>query len=388
VEEYGMTNKRHGFTLTELLMVIPISAVLVRLSLQPVQQAREAERRTQCKNNLKQLGLALHNYHDVHNMFPPGYVFDTNRTGAMFSGNMWGWNTFILPMMDQAPVYNQINFNQGFPGGLVAAGTDQSEGVTPGISLHGPEMTIISSLRCPSDRGLPSVFYRGSGADGNNGTARVLGGRSNYAGVNGGLLIDTATTARPLGAQGGTFGGNSKVGLRDMTDGSSNALVVGERYFKEVSGRRVGLQVLWAGVRGVDTSLPSTTHYANSIALVVGQTHTGINMLPYVTVAGSGGNGDAAYHCTNCAQVNVPTGANLVLTTVSAQNAADTSGYEGSRSGRATAEPLWHGFGSDHAGGAQFLLGDGSVRFISQNVDRNTYSRLGTIRDGNVIGEF
>src|SRR5579872_5730558 len=98
----GQPDDRRGFTLIELLVVIAIIAVLVALLLPAVQQAREAARRVQCKNNLKQLGLALHNYHDVtSNTFPPGYV-NTNSDGG------WGWMSMLLPHLDQGPLYNML----------------------------------------------------------------------------------------------------------------------------------------------------------------------------------------------------------------------------------------------------------------------------------------
>src|SRR5689334_22501621 len=107
---------RRGFTLIELLVVIAIIAVLIALLLPAVQQAREAARRTQCKNHLKQLGLSLHNYHDTVNTLPPGYI-DVTQSGA-FCG--WGWMTMMLPHNDQAALYNRFtnsatmpNFNSG-----------------------------------------------------------------------------------------------------------------------------------------------------------------------------------------------------------------------------------------------------------------------------------
>lgn len=357
-----MRQKRRGFTLIELLVVIAIIAVLIALLLPAVQQAMEAARRSQCKNNLKQLGLALHNYHDTYNTFPPGWVYDPNRTAAQFGGNMWGWNSFLLPYMDQAPVYNQINFSVGFAGGLTAAGVDQAEGAG---SLHGPELTYLDILKCPSDRGLKQTFYRGSGVGTSNGGARALGGTSCYAGVNGGLFADF-TAPNTMSNQGGTFGGNSKIGIRDMSDGTTNVAVVGERSMKEQSSRRCGLKSMWAGIRTVDITL--ATQYANSYPLCVRNTLVPINSLPIVTQAGSGGVGDQAYWSPL------------------AQNSANF--YEQSGSGKGIPDPYWHGFGSEHVGGAHFLLGDGSVRFISQNVDATTYARLGTMKDGNVLGDF
>jgi prepilin-type N-terminal cleavage/methylation domain-containing protein len=107
-------SKRSGFTLIELLVVIAIIAVLIALLLPAVQQAREAARRSQCKNNLKQIGLALHNYHDMANSFPIGVNSSFIGTG----GQRWGvsfW-TLLLPYLDQAPVYNQFSFNGPSPG--------------------------------------------------------------------------------------------------------------------------------------------------------------------------------------------------------------------------------------------------------------------------------
>lgn len=385
----NMVKRRRGFTLIELLVVIAIIAVLIALLLPAVQQAREAARRTQCKNNIKQIGLALHNYHDSYNLFPPGFVYDQNRTAATFAGNMWGWNAFILPMMDQGTVYNQCNFNIGFAGGLTSAGLETNEAGVSGAATHGAEFTIIPTLRCPSDRGLPQTFYRGT--TGSNSNARGLGGRTNYVGVNGGDpttggFIDVVlppTPAAPITpSNGGTFGGNTKNGIRDMLDGTSNTLVVGEKRFKELSSRRVGLNAIWAGIRNTDMTgalLPG-----NSVCLALGTTRVPMNGLPFVNAGG--GVGDAIYTIPNAQYPSVPIQNATSVTNALAQNAAGQ--IESGGSGKLIADPLWHGFGSDHTGGCHFLLGDGSVRFISQNINSVTYMNLGFVADGNILGDF
>src|SRR3954463_8669310 len=101
---------RFGFTLIELLVVIAIIAILIALLLPAVQQAREAARRTQCKNNLKQIGLALHNYHDVFGCIPPGYIdIGTPNSPTVYDGG-WSWASMILPQIDQAPLFNSFDF--------------------------------------------------------------------------------------------------------------------------------------------------------------------------------------------------------------------------------------------------------------------------------------
>src|SRR5688572_17707501 len=104
-----MRLRRRGFTLIELLVVIAIIAILIALLLPAVQQAREAARRTQCKNNMKQLGLAFHNYHDSHKRFPMSYVaFVTPANGSQDVDFNWGYMTMLLPFIDQAPLFNQL----------------------------------------------------------------------------------------------------------------------------------------------------------------------------------------------------------------------------------------------------------------------------------------
>jgi prepilin-type N-terminal cleavage/methylation domain-containing protein len=299
--------RRGGFTLIELLVVIAIIAVLVALLLPAVQQAREAARRTQCKSNLKQIGIALHSYHEVHNTFPPGWIA-VNAFGfpsAHDGGSGIGWASMILPQLEQTNLWQQFR---------------------PGLWLGDPGNAAFRSAelpiyRCPSDP--QPAFFDLHEEGGDEVLARLP--VANYVGVFGteelhGCENDpgdapVSRTGQCMGD--GMFYHNSKVRLADVTDGSSNTLMVGER--------RTDRMQDW-----------------------------------YSTWPGMIAEGEEAFQRILGAADHPPN------------------------------DPLMHfdDFSSQHTGGAQFVLGDGSVRFISANVDGNVYRATATISGGETVGEF
>lgn len=322
-----------GFTLVELLVVIAIIGVMVGLLLPAVQAAREAARRMQCSNNLKQLGLALHNYHDTMQIFPPGVVRQTNPANATgddgnetFPNNPeWVWSAMILPQIEQGNLFESLGIGRGRTMTAVFADTTS---VPTGLQLL---QTPLPAFECPSDPG-PALNDNRKFAQVTGPQPMPSGGyslsKSNYPG-NGGNEGDT-----------GFFGKNSRTGMRDIVDGLSNTLMVGER-----------------------------------ASLLLNQTAQ-----PYAAVwAGRGGNSEAQ---------NVKTSAYRGYTAYKINSGVSDTGV------------TWpdEGFGSLHPGGAQFVLGDGSVRFISETInwtpldtplDRlGTYNRLGRRDDGTPIGEY
>ncbi|MFK7777241.1 MAG: DUF1559 domain-containing protein, partial [Gimesia sp.] len=198
-----MRIQKRGFTLIELLVVIAIIAILIALLLPAVQQAREAARRSTCKNSLKQIGLALHNYLDTHSTFPPGITRANQHPYAGVSGWNTGkvlWSAFILPYMDQGPLYNKIDFSMPDPGKNANNADVRS--------------VKLSIYRCPSDPGTtgssigPSNY---TACVGNSPLGSVSGGGSSYQ--NNGTSV---------------FFTDSKTKIRDITDGTSNTMMISE----------------------------------------------------------------------------------------------------------------------------------------------------------------
>jgi prepilin-type N-terminal cleavage/methylation domain-containing protein len=318
------TKRRIGFTLIELLVVIAIIAVLIALLLPAVQQAREAARRSQCKNNLKQLGLALHNYHDTLNVFPPGGLFP--RRASFFA--------LLLPYIDQAPAYNQLNFSSSF---TVNGGT-----ITPAMTAFLPTIRV-PLLSCPSSE-LTSYSTDGSG-DG------LTVQRSNYVGISGAAL-DPANTANPplvtasvygWFVNNGVLGLNSKVQMRDIVDGTTNTIMVAEQGRPRTDNSDVRSSNwgggAWAGCYHSyeGGSVPaSDDQFTNNLTNV--------------------------YYAIN----NMATG----LTN------ADTP-YKSST-------PI----SSRHVGGAHVLRCDGSIVFLSENINLATLMKLAHKSDGQVLGEY
>lgn len=188
--------RRCGFTLIELLVVIAIIAVLIALLLPAVQQARESARRSQCKNNLKQMGLAVHNYHDVHNQFPPGGIDGGGRNKATH------W-VFILPYMEQGSLYNQFRFE-----------VDMSDPVN-----YDAKATPVASYFCPSfPRTQRAVIT-------NPPDHNYDGARNDYAFNHGVGHCHSASAAHMTGVA----NLNSSLGVQHITDGTSNVILIGEK---------------------------------------------------------------------------------------------------------------------------------------------------------------
>jgi len=200
--------KRTAFTLIELLVVIAIIAVLIALLLPAVQQAREAARRTQCRNNMHQIGLALHNYHDTHSCFPPGNVIGS--AGWADPGSQHSWMTQILPFLDEAALYNSYNFSR--PSVVVNNGAGDEVNRTVRCTKLGQFCCPSDALTRPSSINAPCVSQP---------TAHAPCSYVGCAGPN-------PNYGLPALAGQGFFGLNSHVRLRDIRDGSSQTFAAGE----------------------------------------------------------------------------------------------------------------------------------------------------------------
>ncbi|QDT65393.1 DUF1559 domain-containing protein [Calycomorphotria hydatis] len=350
---------KFGFTLIELLVVIAIIAILIALLLPAVQQAREAARRSQCKNNLKQLGLALHNYHDAHNIFPRGN-FEKANTNCGYGGYSYtgiSAHTMLLPYVEQTAVYNEFDFNQAF---------DQSPN-------RDAKTARITTFLCPSD--LDRIP---------NGTSRNLGPGNNYV-LSGGANIWWFTngcgypdpTPAQIDHQNGMFNYRVNVRMRDVTDGTSNVIAASEHIKGNGLGWTAADYEEGSTIRGA--AKPGGT--PNSF-LSQAQINAWLSVCETRSSAGSNGpRGDtgANWASGNLGQTIFNTLANPntefgTCITCASCNASDGQGFFSAR--------------SRHIGGVNVLMADGSSHFISDNIDNGTWQMLGARNDGGVVGEF
>ena len=337
-----------GFTLIELLVVISIIAMLIALLLPAVQQAREAARRAQCKNNLKQVGLALHNYHDTHGRFPfsclargacTGTTSENSSLGTAstiepITLNARGW-TMLLPYLDQGPLYN--SYNMSLPAGDL---TESGSTYRPGTAFGNNDKVVsqkLTVLLCPSDPGDPYVTdptaspprWIISAADL---SAGIYPAKTNY---------DFSANAENIRRQCNRwqtlpidrrfmFGMNDGAAMKHITDGTSNSVAVLETTLNCQNGYTSPWGVSLFAPVGIDLT------HSDGINSFIGYSWS----VPPFAISPQKG----------------------------------VTHYSGP--------------GSSHVGGMHMVMGDGAVRFLSQNVDVSIRTRLARISDGEPLGEF
>ena len=326
-----LSASRRGFTLVELLVVIAIIGVLIALLLPAVQAAREAARRIKCSNNLKQYGLAIHNYHDIHKGLPPG-------------GNPWGegpgisWQVRVLPFAEQSVLYDQLDMSlPDVPNQIINIGTEQLEA----------RRAQVPYAQCPDDTAEPYYWEWA---------------QTSYAGSFGSQLVNSANSSCTTWAtpgvhydadRGNAHGAETRDGARvsgvfnrlgttgllkfaSVRDGTSNTFFVGE-ILGDCSSHKNG----WWGNHGM----------------------------------GGGSAGTAAPM-------------NTFTTCALSEAEATKRGYINPECFNWDNWNYSFAFRSYHPAGANFLLGDGSVHFVASEVDYETYQRLGGRNDGGIPGEF
>ena len=310
---------RRAFTLIELLVVIAIIAILIALLVPAVQKVRSSASNLQCKNNLKQVALALHGYHDANKVFPVGQANDflSNSTGTPAMNWIRGcWAHFILPYMDQGPVYQSF---------------EVSNKITNWALLCDNKDTIIRAFVCPSDPNGARTKTNDTNVCQPSGATLMQGMHINYVVCSGSTVYGNGQNLN------GMFYVRSRTHLTDVTDGTSNTLMVSEICLSPdvtANDLRGRYSNSWEGNNWFSTVYPPNTSVPDV------QTYQG-QSIKQAPMTNSGG---------------------LANTFLAAR--------------------------SNHDGAVNAALGDGSVRTIANSVDAIVYKALGTRATGDVVGEY
>ena len=325
------TSKSKGFTLIELLVVIAIIAILVALLLPAVQQAREAARRSACKNNMKQIGLALHNYHDVHSKFPIGTRFPNNTPN--------NWRFALLPFLEQTPFYEQAKTVPGSDVNFWEGGSGSYNGDT----LLFKDKVITSIYMCPSSADNPISYANGVAEQGSQ-SHQYVGIMGAYPDPTGRTNVSYPSTYGSNATNTGCLTIGECKSFRDVTDGTSNTIIIGEQSRTSSTTpllRRSDYTSGWAGMAQRGT-------VSEWIKLGVADIYFGTGLT-------------SVFHSPNPSS-----------TGSEANNQYDFN------------TPLT----SYHTGGVQVVLADGSVRFLGDNTDLLLIQKLCVRDDGQVLGEW
>jgi prepilin-type N-terminal cleavage/methylation domain-containing protein/prepilin-type processing-associated H-X9-DG protein len=362
---------RRGFTLIELLVVIAIIAVLIALLLPAVQSAREAARRAQCTNNMKQIGLGLHNYHSTHGTFPLGGTKAWAYTGYSANWGTWSASALLLGYMEQQPLYNASNFN-----------------VTVGFGVgyffnYTVTFTKLNAFICPSDGVSPDPPQAGTPIN-----AAIM--CWNWSGHNNNYYASVGTTSNYAeGVQPDTTGlfteSGRCYGLQSVTDGSSNTIAYGEAV--------VGIWAVpcpnWRGGPVEPTPPAANKNGIYDVSTNPASVVTDFNVCQ-AFFQSAAYNLPSNWHNQNNskgAYWDMVGGGFTLFNTIMPPSSKQWT-FGACRMGKTNADILdgtYQNANSNHPGGSNFLFGDGSVHFLKSSISMTTYWALGTKANGEVI---
>jgi prepilin-type N-terminal cleavage/methylation domain-containing protein/prepilin-type processing-associated H-X9-DG protein len=347
--------RHRGFTLIELLVVIAIIAVLIALLLPAVQAAREAARRAQCVNNLKQIGLALHNYHQVNDTFPMGAGYGYLDPGLVWAKNNWSAHAAMLPQLEGGALYNAINFNFGV-----------TESTSSNYMAYQVNQTVINAqvkaFVCPSDPSAGGTYNNSNNYFASVGTTTNFGSAGVTTVVS---LSDHPTT--------GLFGYELCYGIRDVIDGTSNTIAFSESTVgnPNQAAKQKNIGVVGVGIPASALVQDASVNYNNTIA--------GLRACDAAWASGSG-------------SVDTQRGKNwahgamafTMFNTVAGPNSINDTWCYCSNTGSGSLA-AYSEADSFHPGGVNALMADGSVKFIKNSINLTTWWALGTKGNGEVV---